>query len=95
MTTSNEIWRHQQVILCCYHYEHYCTFYRANIERLYGPQVEQLRKEYTQEDKELLEEYLEAKRSYNLNPECPDQKVESSFVQKFLLKEEFEEGLYG
>ena len=29
--------------------------------------MERLRKEYSQEDKELIEKYLEAKRVFNLN----------------------------
>ena len=38
---------------------------------------------------------MNAKESHNLKLECPDQKMGSSFVQKFLLKEEFEVGLDG
>ena len=77
-----------------YSYVHYSSF-RANIESFCGSQVDQLRKEYTQEDKELIEEYLEAKESCCLKPEHPDQKLDSSPAQKFLLKEEFEEGIDG
>ena len=36
---------------------------RANIESSYGHQVNQLRMQYTQEDKEVIEEFLKAKRS--------------------------------
>ena len=38
--------------------------------------MEQLRKEYSQEDKELIYEFLEAKRMFNLKSESPAQKVE-------------------
>ena len=37
--------------------------FRANIESSYGHQVNQLRMQYTQEDKEVIEEFLKAKRS--------------------------------
>ena len=67
--------------------------YRANIEGSYGLQVDQLRKEYTQEEKELIEKYLEAKKSCSLTPECPDLKMDSSLAQKYVLKEESEKGL--
>ena len=75
-----------------------CTpfcFYRANIEGSYGSQVDQLRKEYTQEEKKLIEKYLEAKKSCSLTPECPDLKMDSSLAQKYVLKEESERGLDG
>ena len=69
--------------------------YRANIESSYGSQVDQLRKEYTQEEKELIKKYLAAKKSCCLTPECPDQKMDSSLAQNFVLKEESEKGLHG
>ena len=47
--------------------------YRSNIESAHSPKVEQLRKEYSLEDKELIEE---AKRIFNLKSESPAQKVE-------------------
>ena len=39
---------------------------RAIIESYYGHQVSQLRMQYTQEDKEVIEEFLKAKRSFSL-----------------------------
>ena len=36
---------------------------RANIESSYGHKVSELRMQYTQEDKEVIEEFLKAKRS--------------------------------
>ena len=57
--------------------------------------MDQLRKEYTQEEKELIKKYLAAKKSCSLTPECPDQKVDSSLAQDFVLKEESEKGLDG
>ena len=47
--------------------------YRRNIESAHGREVEQLRKEYSLEDKELIEE---AKRIFNLKLKSPIQKVE-------------------
>ena len=40
--------------------------YRSKIESAHGREIEQLRKEYSQEDKELIEKYLEGKRVFNL-----------------------------
>jgi hypothetical protein len=51
-------------------------FYRRNIENAYGREVEQLRKEYSQEDKELIEKCLEAKRIFNLKLESLVQELE-------------------
>ena len=76
------------------HVHHNDFAFRANIESFYGSQVDKLRKEYTQGQKELIEEYMEAKKGGSLKHECPDQKVDSSLVQKILLKEELE-GLRG
>ena len=60
-------------------------FRAANIESSHGHQVTQLRKQYTQQDKELIKEFLEAKMSFSLKSETP--------VQRF---EEFRgKGLYG
>ena len=39
---------------------------RAIIESSYGHQVSQLRMQYTQEDKEVIKEFLKAKRSFSL-----------------------------
>ena len=36
---------------------------RANIESSYGHKVSELRMQYTQEDKEMIEKFLKAKRS--------------------------------
>jgi hypothetical protein len=44
-------------------------FYRRNIESAHGREVERLRKEYSQEDKELIEKCLEEKRIHNLKSE--------------------------
>ena len=41
----------------------YTLYFRANIESSYGDEVSQLRMQYTQEDKEVIEEFLKAKRS--------------------------------
>ena len=42
---------------------HVPIFYRRNIESAHGHEVERLRKEYTQEDKELIKK---AKRIFNM-----------------------------
>ena len=47
--------------------------YRRNIESAHGREVEQLRKEYSLEDKELIDE---PKRIFNLKSESPAQEVE-------------------
>ena len=44
--------------------------FRANIERSYGQEVAQLRIQYTQEDKEVIDQYLKAKRSFSLESEA-------------------------
>jgi hypothetical protein len=56
------------IIINLYHIILY-LFYRRNIESAHGREVERLRKEYSQEDKELIEDYLEAKKVYNLKSE--------------------------
>jgi hypothetical protein len=43
--------------------------YRRNIESAHGREVERLRKEYSQEDKELIEKCVEAKKFCNLKSE--------------------------
>ena len=43
--------------------------FRANIESSYGHKVGQLRMQYTQEDKEIIEEFLKAKRSFSVKSE--------------------------
>ena len=42
---------------------------RANIERAYGHEVDQLKKLYTQEDRELIKKFMEAKASFSPNSE--------------------------
>ena len=91
MITGNEFASPLSCIQLC---TRFC-FYRANIESSYGSQVDQSKKEYTQEEKELIEKYLEAKKSCSPVPECPDLKVDSSLAQKFVLKEESQKGLDG
>jgi hypothetical protein len=44
-------------------------FYRRNIESAHGLEVERQKKKYSQEDKELIENFLEAKRIFNLKSE--------------------------
>ena len=44
--------------------------FRANIERSYGQEIAQLRIQYTQEDKEVIDQYLKAKRSFSLESEA-------------------------
>ena len=92
MITGNEIAMPVKLYTVMYTILH---LYRANIESSYGSQVDQLRKEYTQEEKELIEKYLEEKKSCSLTPECLEQKVDSSLAQKFVLKEESEKDLDG
>ena len=61
--------------------------FRANIESSYGHEVTQLRTQYTPEDKELIKEFLEAKKSFGVKSQ--------SLGQKFAFQEGFEgEGLY-
>ena len=93
MITGNEL--AMSVIISCIQLCTPICFYRANIESSYGSQVDQLRKEYTQEERELIEKYLEAKRSCSLTHERPDPKVDLSLARKFVLKEESEKGLDG
>ena len=40
--------------------------------------MEQIRREYSQEDKELIEKYLEAKRTANLKSEGPAKELEET-----------------
>ena len=56
------------------------TYFRANIESTYSHEVEQIRREYSQEDKELIEKYLEAKRTANLKSEGPAKELEETEV---------------
>ena len=42
--------------------------YRRNIESAHGREVERLRKEYSQEDKEMIEKCLEVKRVFKWKP---------------------------
>jgi predicted transcriptional regulator len=60
-------------------------FYRRNIESAHGHEVERLRKEYSQEDKDLIEEYLEAKKVFNLKSEGLAQKLEEKKQQPGML----------
>ena len=41
----------------------FCLLYRRNIENAHGREVERLRKEYSLEDKELIEKFLGAKKN--------------------------------
>jgi predicted transcriptional regulator len=50
--------------------------YRSNIESAHGREVERLRKEYSQEDKELIEKCLEAKRIFNMKLESLAQELD-------------------
>jgi hypothetical protein len=50
--------------------------YRRNIESAHGREVERLRKEYSREDKELIEKCLEAKRIHNLPSESFAQELD-------------------
>ena len=49
--------------------------YRRNIESTHGREVEQLRKEYNQEDKELIEKCVKAKKFCNLKSENLTQEI--------------------
>ena len=65
-------------MLCCF---------RANIESSYSRQVAQQRMQYTQEDREVIKEFLEAKKSFNLKSQ--------SLIQMFAFQEGFKgESLY-
>ena len=65
----------------------FISFYcRANIESSYGQQVTQLRIQYTPEDKELIKEFLEAKR--HLSETLPQMHVTKD-------SKELEAGLFG
>ena len=60
----------------------FISFYcRANIESSYGHEVTQIRKQYTPEDKELIKEFLEAKRIFDLESE--------SYGQTFVKRKDF------
>ena len=63
------VWNHSNI-----------TYFRANIESTHGREVEQIRREYSQEDKELIEKYLEAKRTANLKSEGPAKELEETEV---------------
>ena len=52
------------------HNREHALGFRANIESSHGEQVTQLRMQYSQEDKEILEEFLKAKRSFSPKPEA-------------------------
>ena len=67
-------------------------YFRTNIETVYGQQVAQLRKQYTQEDKELIREVLEAKESSSPKPDT------SAHSQKIAVKDVLEsvgEAIFG
>ena len=52
------------------------TYFRTNIESTHGHEVEQLRKQYTLEDKEFIKKFLEAKKNFNLKSEILVQDLE-------------------
>ena len=57
-------------------FECHSTNFRRNIESAHGREVEQLRKEYSQEDKELIDMFVEARRTFKLNSESLATKLE-------------------
>ena len=68
---------------------HIILNFRTNIESSYGQQVAQLREQYTQEDKELIKEVLEANRLTTSS-----QKSEPALPQKMTIKEGLEETMF-
>ena len=66
---------------------HIILNFRTTIESSYGQQVAQLREQYTQEDKELIKEVLEAKCAMTSSQES-----ESPVLpQKIMIEEDLEE----
>ena len=65
--------------LLCYKYEnnlHLSSCFRTNIECTHSREVEQLRKRYTFEEKQLIKEFLEAKKNFNQKSETLLQELE-------------------
>ena len=61
----------ERSLLCC-RFEsnlHLSSHFRTNIECAHSREVEQLRKRYTFEEKQLIEKFLEAKESFNQKSE--------------------------
>ena len=56
-------------LLCHSHDHEHVLGFRANIESSYGHEVSQLRMQYTEQDKEVIEEFLKAKRSFSQKSE--------------------------
>ena len=56
------------------------TYFRANIESIHSREVEQIRREYSQKDKELIEKCLEAERAarLSLTSEIPAKELEET-----------------
>ena len=52
-----------------HHNHEHALGFRANIESSHGHQISNLRMQYTQEDKEVIEEFLKAKREFSLKSE--------------------------
>ena len=55
---------------------HPSSHFRTNIECTHSREVEQLRKRYTFEEKQLIKEFLEAKESFNQKSETLLQELE-------------------
>ena len=71
--------------LLCYQFEsnlHHSSHFRTNIECTHGREVEQLRKRYTFEEKQLIEKFLEAKESFNQKSETLLQEPEEGLPGK-------------
>ena len=57
---------------------HPSSHFRTNIECTHSSEVEQLRKRYTFEEKQLIKEFLKAKESFNQKSETLLQELDSS-----------------
>ena len=59
--------------------------YRENIERNYSDELVQLRDHYTEVDKEIIKEFLRAKKSLKTETYVQDQKLDPGIVLKDAL----------
>ena len=59
--------------------------YRENIERNYSDELVQLRDHYTEVDKEIIKEFLRAKKSLKTETYVQDQEVDPGIVLRDAL----------
>ena len=61
---------------------YFLFYYRTSIEGSYHQQVDQIRKQYTEEDKQCIESFLEA-RNFSLKSEKTAKKTLSTYSEVF------------